>query len=52
MKLNDLDSAWIHLKQAESLNNSHEIEHTIVHWHLMHSYTKSLLEFWRVKNYD
>jgi len=35
MKLEDLDSAWVHLKQAKALNNSQEIEHTIGQWHLI-----------------
>lgn len=38
MKLNDLDSAKIHLEQAEALNeNSSNIQHSIGHWHLLKS---------------
>jgi len=42
MKLHDLDSAWIHLRQAKSLNNSYEIEHTIGQWYLIHARTIDL----------
>jgi hypothetical protein len=37
MKLNDLESAWIHLMQAKALNNSYEIEHTIGQWYLINA---------------
>jgi hypothetical protein len=41
MKLNALDSAWIHLDQAKALNSSYEIEHTIGQWYLINARSQS-----------
>ncbi len=38
MKLNDLESAWIHLQQAKALTyNSYQIEHAIGQWYLLNA---------------